>query len=394
MSNTLLKRVLKDLSSCPESELKPLIESALRENDILHTLLEESNDGHIVLSSSLSLVLYNERAFTIVPVKEMSEEIKKGKTTIHYGKDDEMYRYISSVLDGKTNGEKKDFSFQVGNEIKTVRVDFHRFALEGEAFVDIILRDISEDIHRDVRLRRSESLASMTTMAAGVAHEIKNPLAAMSIHTQLLRKAFGKKGSLTLEDAEEYIRVIEEETETLNKIAVDFLFAVKPMDAELRLSSLNDISSEVVSFLLPEAEDKNIAVEEQESEFLPLLMLDERLVKQALLNLIQNAFSAMEDGGGKLIVKTMQDGDYVLLRVSDTGKGIEKDKLDKIFEPYYTTRAKGTGLGLTLVYKIMKEHGGDVHVNSTPSVGTTFELSFPIPKSERKSLSSSKEDKV
>lgn len=386
MSDKLLKRVLKDLSSCPESELKPLIKEMLKDNDILNTLLENDKNGHIVLSSSLSLVLYNRKALTIIPSRERSVEIKSGNTTLHFIKDDDVYDYVFDVLNGKKNAEKKDFSFQIGGETRTIRVDFFRFALEGESFVDIILSDISDEIHRDVRLRRSESLASMTTMAAGVAHEIKNPLAAMSIHTQLLRKAFTKKGSLTLEDAEEYIRVIEEETETLNKIAVDFLFAVKPMDAELRLSSLNDIVEEVVSFLLPEAEENNIICEEKLDNFIPYLMLDERLVKQALLNLIQNAFSAMEGKSGKLFIKTMQDGDNVLLRVKDNGKGIEKDKLDKIFEPYYTTRAKGTGLGLTLVYKIMKEHGGDVHVSSILDVGTTFELSFPIPRSERKTL--------
>ena len=249
--------------------------------------------------------------------------------------------------------------------------------------MDIIISDISEDIRKETRLRRSESLASMTTMAAGVAHEIKNPLAAMQIHTQLMRKAFQRFGSLDEEKAEKYLSVIEEETEHLNKIAVDFLYAVKPLDVELRLGSLNEEIEEVISFLLPEAEEKNIQVETKLDPFIPRIEFDKRLVKQALLNLVQNAFAAMSEGG-KLGITSKNQGDFISLRIKDNGCGIPEDKLSKIFEPYYTTKASGTGLGLTLVYKIMKEHNGDIHVKSELGKGTEFILDFPVPVSERK----------
>ena len=249
--------------------------------------------------------------------------------------------------------------------------------------MDVIIREITEAIRKETRLRRSESLASMTTMAAGVAHEIKNPLAAMKIHTQLMRKTIQKKGSINESDAEGFLSVLEEEIEHLNKIAVDFLFAVKPMEVELKKESINDIVSDILSFLEPEAEEKNIVVDSVLSSFIPNIELDSRLVKQALLNLIQNAFAAM-DGGGKLSVVTKLNGDFVSVRISDTGCGIDEDKIAKIFEPYYTTKASGTGLGLTLVYKIMKEHHGDIHVTSQKGKGTTFTLDFPIPVSERK----------
>ena len=256
--------------------------------------------------------------------------------------------------------------------------------------MDIIISDISEDIRKETRLRRSESLASMTTMAAGVAHEIKNPLAAMQIHTQLMRKAFQRYGSLDEEKADKYLAVIEEETEHLNKIAVDFLYAVKPLDVELRLGSLNEEIDEVVSFLLPEAEEKKISVETKLDSFIPRIEFDARLVKQALLNLVQNAFAAMDDGGN-LLIYSKNEGDFISLRIKETGCGIPEEKLSKIFEPYFTTKASGTGLGLTLVYKIMKEHNGDIHVKSEVGKGTEFILEFPVPVSERKALEGGKE---
>ncbi len=103
------------------------------------------------------------------------------------------------------------------------------------------------------------------------------------------------------------------------------------------------------------------------------------------MNLITNAFAAMPDGG-KLTIETKNNGNFVSVRISDTGTGIEEDRISRIFEPYYTTKASGTGLGLTLVYKIMKEHGGEIHVVSRIGEGTTFTLDFPVPSSGRMAL--------
>ena len=114
-------------------------------------------------------------------------------------------------------------------------------------------------------------------------------------------------------------------------------------------------------------------------------MTTQNLIKQAFLNLIQNAFAAMPNGG-TLTVQSKSNGDYISIVIADTGVGIPQEKLSKIFEPYYTTKASGTGLGLTLVYKIMKEHNGEIHVTSEVNKGTTFVLDFPIPVSERKAI--------
>ncbi|MBQ0071670.1 MAG: histidine kinase [Spirochaetales bacterium] len=384
MSNRLLKKVLSDLNSCPESELQNLISQTLEEEDVLRELFDNSADGHVVINADNTIVFCNKKVFSMIPYRRKFTN-PEGHTLKECIQDADLTNFILSVLNGSTKPEARDFTFQFGQEYRTLRVNFIRFSTENKAYVDVRLVDISEDIRKETRLRRTESLASMTTMAAGVAHEIKNPLAAMTIHTQLMRKAFQKFGSMDLEKAERYLSVIEEETEHLNKIAVDFLFAVKPMDVELKLASLNEIIEELASFLEPEAEEKNISVHLDLDKFLPRIELDSRLVKQALLNIIQNAFAAMTDGGS-LTITSKHVGDSIALKITDTGTGIPEDKLSRIFEPYYTTKASRTGLGLTVVFKIMKSHNGDIHVESEVGKGTSFILSFPVPVSERKAI--------
>ena len=386
MSNRLLKKFAGDLSSCPEGELKNLIIQSLEESDLYASLFNNLQDGHVIIDEKGTVVLANRRLFTLVPYqRKYRNRPLEGMSIKECISDKDLSSYIENVLNGKEKGEDRDFTLQVGSELRTLRISFLRLCTDKNQYMDIIISDISEDIRKETRLRRSESLASMTTMAAGVAHEIKNPLAAMQIHTQLMRKAFQKYGSLDEEKAEKYLNVIEEETAHLNKIAVDFLFAVKPMEVELRLGSLNEHVEEVVSFLLPEAEERGIEVETKLDSFLPRIQFDARLVKQALLNLVQNAFAAMAENG-KLTIISKSDGDYQALIIRDNGSGIPEEKLSKIFEPYYTTKASGTGLGLTLVYKIMKEHNGDIHVKSEVGKGTEFILLFPVPVSERKAL--------
>ena len=391
MSNRLLRRGSEDLSQYPEKELKNLILQALEESDLYSALFNSLDDGHVILDEKGVVVMANQRIFSLVPYqRKYRNRPLEGMSLRECISDEDLCIYIEDVINGKQKGEDRDFTIQVGSELRTLRVSFRRLYTSNNQYMDIIISDISEDIRKETRLRRSESLASMTTMAAGVAHEIKNPLAAMQIHTQLMRKAFQRFGSLDEEKAEKYLSVIEEETEHLNKIAVDFLYAVKPLDVELRLGSLNEEIEEVISFLLPEAEEKNIQVETKLAPFIPRIEFDKRLVKQALLNLVQNAFAAMSEGG-KLGITSKNQGDFISLRIKDNGCGIPEDKLSKTLEPYYTTKASGTGLGLTLVYKIMKEHNGDIHVKSELGKGTEFILDFPVPVSERKALKGGEE---
>ena len=207
----------------------------------------------------------------------------------------------------------------------------------------------------------------------------------MQIHIQLMHKAFQKKKYLSEEDATRYLDVMEEEIERLNRIAVDFLFAVRPMNVDLKLINVDEILTGLYDFITPEIESHAIKLIWNVEKYIPKLMMDKNHINQALLNINQNAIHAMKDGG-TLILTVKNDGDYVLFSVEDTGCGIAEENLSKIFEPYFTTKETGTGLGLTNVYKIVKEHNGDISVESKVGVGTTFTIRLPVPTSERMQL--------
>jgi two-component system, sporulation sensor kinase E len=253
-------------------------------------------------------------------------------------------------------------------------------AIQGNV---IHIEDVTEKRAREARLRRAESLAALTTLTAGVAHEIKNPLASIGIHIELIRKLIDGRKSVPARMVAENLAVIKEEVDRLNRIVVDFLFAVRPMNAELVPDDLNRLIRELMGFLRFELEQAGITVELELLEPCPLIRLDEKYMKQVLLNIVKNAISAMPNGG-KLRLATSCKASMLVLAISDTGVGIPEENLDKIFEPYFTTKEFGSGLGLTLVYKIVKEHLGDIEVSSKVGQGTTFTLSFPIPQKEKR----------
>ena len=247
------------------------------------------------------------------------------------------------------------------------------------------VEDITERRAKEARLRRAESLASLTTLAAGVAHEIKNPLGSIGIHIQLIQKTLKAAGRLDRTTVRRYLDIINEEVDRLNRIVVDFLFAVRPMDARLEEGDLNQVIADLLEFVHFELEEDKVVLESRLDEEIPPLSFDEKLLKQALLNVINNAVAAMPDGG-TLTVATERAGDVVLIHVIDTGTGISEENMAKIFEPYFTTKEFGSGLGLTVVYKIVKEHGGEIALKSKEGEGTTFTISLPIPQKELRLL--------
>ena len=389
MPNKLLKKVMGDLSSLPEPELRKLVQDQMDEADLVEGVLDSLPEGHIIFSPQQRTVRINSAAYHLLP-SDRRGRLRKGQGIDDLMIDADVRGFIKDVFSGREKPEPQDFAIPAGDGVRTVRISFRTLSLDSGSYTDVIVKDITEDILKETRLRRSESLASMTTMAAGIAHEIKNPLAAMKIHLQLMRKALAK-GPLDAEGADRYLSVLDEEIDHLNKIAVDFLFAVRPMDIELRLGSIASVVEDLVTFLTPEAEEKGIDICVDIERFLPRIEMDARYLRQSFLNIVENAFAAMP-GGGRMRISVKLDGNYETIRFEDTGTGIDDEHLAKIFEPYFTTKASGTGLGLTVVYKVIKEHRGDIFVSSEPGKGTIFTIKLPVPSTERRALGDKEED--
>ncbi|NCC64338.1 MAG: PAS domain S-box protein, partial [Spirochaetia bacterium] len=319
MKNFVQRAILK-IDQLDTKQIVDILQSQANDVEMLESVLESIQDGVILTDEQLMVHYANSHCRSLVPMARMRSY--EGQSLSRIMEDEQILSYIMKALKGKPLDENNEFTFQKGNKVQTISVSVFKHAMteqkKNRSSYVIVLSDVTEHNANEARLRRSENLASMTTMAAGVAHEIKNPLAAMQIHLQLLKKAFSRKEKLGIEDAQRYLDVLEEEISRLNSIVVDFLFAVRPMDTRLRLGQLNRVLTEICDFVEPELQEHSVALVRDFSSSLPRLEFDEHLIKQAVLNVIKNAMNAME-GGGKLTVHTALDGDQVLLIVNDSG---------------------------------------------------------------------------
>ena len=375
-----LQRALAKIDKMDREQIRGLLEDVATESELLEMVMESMSDGVVVTDREDRILLVNKSAERMLPFAsgDLGERV-----LWECMQDREIAAFFRRSLSGLDKVIDREFTLTEGF-VRTLALTVMPLVRQGSIQGNVIhIEDVSEKRAKEARLRRAESLAALTTLTAGVAHEIKNPLASIGIHIELIRKTIGGRQTVSAAKVSENLEVIKEEVERLNRIVVDFLFAVRPMNAELQLEDPNPLVRELLEFLRFELEQAGIRVEVELLEPSPHFRLDAKYLKQALLNIVKNAIAAMPDGG-TLRVATQRKGNTLQLKVSDTGVGIPEENLDKIFEPYFTTREFGSGLGLTLVYKIIKEHLGEVAVSSKPGEGTTVTLSFPIPQKEKR----------
>lgn len=379
-----VERALAKFDKLDPEQIRALVHDLAGEHERLDAVLDSLGEGILVADAANRLVLVNKSAERLVPMssREAGEVMLWDAIA-----DEEIARFVERTIVGQETVVDREFTLEHGATTRILAFSVSPLVREGEITGTIIhVEDVSEKRGREARLRRAESLASLTTLAAGVAHEIKNPLGSIGIHMQLIQKALAAIEDERVESIGEYVDVVNEEVERLNRIVVDFLFAVRPMNTTLEDRELNPIIGDLLDFVRYELREAGVEVHEDYAENLPVLRLDEKYVKQAVLNIVKNAISAMPEGGD-LTVTTRRHGDEVLLRISDNGEGMSDEVLTKIFEPYFTTRDFGSGIGLTLVYKIVKEHMGDISVVSQEGKGSSFTILFPVPQREQHLLS-------
>jgi len=257
------------------------------------------------------------------------------------------------------------------------RRDDNKIDISGEQVGHaIILRDITETRRTEQQTIESERLNALTLLAAGVAHEIGNPLNSLNIHLQLIeretRKLAGAKGA----ELQESVEVARTEINRLDSIITQFLRAIRPTRPQLRPENINSLVEEAVRFFALEIKDREIVVEQELRSGLPMLELDRDQMKQAFYNVIKNSFEAMKSRG-ILRIRTDMDESHVIVRFSDTGGGISAENLGRVFEPYFTTKVSGTGLGLLIVRRIVREHGGEMSIESSEGRGLTVTIRLP-----------------
>ena len=243
----------------------------------------------------------------------------------------------------------------------------------------VILTDITEDKISTEKALESERFQSLFHLAAGVAHELGNPLNSLTIHLQLAARRIRKQ--LPAEQAGKILdslQICEAEVKRLDGIIQNFLGAIRLDSPDFQNLHLLEVLEEVLKVLGEEMRDREIVTEVEWTREIPLVKGDRNQIKQVLFNLFKNAMEAMS-GGGRLKISFHLTEDGVSMQIGDTGGGISKDHLARVFQPYFTTKKKGNGLGLMIVHRIMKAHHGHIGIESQEGVGTVISLFFPTP---------------
>jgi two-component system, sporulation sensor kinase E len=240
----------------------------------------------------------------------------------------------------------------------------------------IILRDITESRRSTEKTIESERFNALTLLAAGVAHEIGNPLNSLHIHLQLMERKVRKLDGKLKQELQEAIAISRAEITRLDSIVTQFLQAIRPSKPVLHPENVNSIVEEALRFFAPEIADRDIVVEPELRPDLPLIELDRDQIKQAFYNVIKNSFEAMKRRG-ILRIRTDMDGTHVSVSFTDTGGGMSAESLSRVFEPYFTTKTTGSGLGLLIVRRIVREHGGEMAIESNEGKGLTLTIRLP-----------------
>ena len=240
----------------------------------------------------------------------------------------------------------------------------------------MIVRDITESRNATQTTIENERLSALTMLAAGVAHEIGNPLNSLTIHLQLMERKLRKLPPDQRNDLDEPLRIAREEIRRLDFIVSQFLRAIRPGEVVTAPADVNAVLEESVSFLTAEIADRDILVELELDPALPPLELDRDQMKQAFYNVIRNSFQAMKSGGILRIATTLEP-DYVAVAFADSGGGIAPENMGKVFDAYYTTKSSGSGLGLLIVRRIVREHGGEIELRNDTGRGLTVTIRLP-----------------
>jgi PAS domain S-box-containing protein len=398
--SSFLDKVLDRIGRLDKEGLQSVVQRLARERSFLETLFNTIEDGVLVVDEAGRILYFNQSVTRLLGLQPQTAE---GQHVSHFLPEVDWEKLAAFDKAGGQRVVRHEF------EVSYPRPRFlslYVAPLDGESVgssgLALIIHDATEARQKTFEAIESERIQALTLLAASVAHEIGNPLNALHIHLQLMERELkkfqtdtaefvlpGKQAARKSADViqgrwqeippklEKYLTVAKGEITRLDNIITQFLQAIRPAPPQIKLASLNEVVTDMLELLRPEIENRGVVVKEKLARSLPLSPIDPAQIKQALVNLVRNALQAMTKGG-MLTLQTDVGMDGVWVVVGDTGRGIPAEQISRIFEPFYTTKKKGTGLGLMIVQRIIREHGGRIELESQIGRGTIFRVWLPV----------------
>ncbi|KUP07594.1 hypothetical protein Q75_05030 [Bacillus coahuilensis p1.1.43] len=357
------------------SERYHILQELRRSEERFRKIFEGTFDGMIISDHDLRVVDINPIACGILSLNKDLVLGRDVRTIMNLPKklQDRFNRYLSDL---KEEGQG-NITLEVPDSRDKTR--FIEISSKYKVLSNLnltVIRDITEQVEMQEQLRKSDTLSVVGELAAGIAHEIRNPMTALKGFIQLLENSMQEDHSM-------YFHVIKSELQRIESIITEFLILAKPQAVQYQDSNLEKIVQETVELLNAQALLHNVQIIIHCDKDLPKIYAEPNQLKQVFINIIKNAIEVMPSGGEVVLSLTKEKDNEVKISIKDTGAGIPKNKIKKLGEPFYTTKERGTGLGLMVSFKIIREHNGTIEVDSIENEGTTFHIRLPVHHEKR-----------
>lgn len=376
--NSSLDRVLGRLDALDSVNLANLVQRLARERGLFEEIFNTLQEGVLVITPEGAIEYANTAAHRLIG---LGGDDLAGQT---------LWRFVpglrpslAAAIDEAESttppvvAHEFELTYPEPRSVRLYMVPFRGLGRASPRRFAVIVTDVTREKRSTEQRIEDERTSSVLLLAAGVAHELGNPLNSLTIHLQLLERKLKKlKASRDADSLAESVKVCRDEVARLDGIITNFLEAIRPRPPDLAEVNLAEVLADVLRFQQSEFADRRVTVEAETPVTLPVVMADRNQLKQVFFNLTKNAMEAMQPGG-KLKIKSRADDDHVFLLFGDSGSGIKRDDVVRLFQPYHTTKPGGHGLGLMIVQRIMREHGGHVGLESKEGIGTVVTLQFP-----------------